>query len=98
MPKANPSPDLAVLVGQRIAQLRAERGLTQEQLAYTTDGPSSKGYLSEVEAGKKLPSIRMLVSIAARLEVESYQLLVFPEKTAEADALERLRATSESRT
>ena len=70
--------ELAQALGRRIRALRKERGLTQEQLAYTADGISSKGYLSEIEAGKRLPSLNALAAIAERLGVEPFELLVFP--------------------
>ncbi len=68
--------DLARRLGQRIQALRGERKLTMEQLAYTADALSSKGYLSEIEAGRRLPSLHVLADLAKRLTVEPYDLLV----------------------
>jgi transcriptional regulator with XRE-family HTH domain len=55
---------LQTRLGQRIAALRGQRGLTQEVLAQTC-GISQK-YLSELERGEKAPSWETLVAIAHR--------------------------------
>jgi ribosome-binding protein aMBF1 (putative translation factor) len=67
---------LARQIGQRIRALRERRGLTMEKLAYESDGLGSKGYLSDIENGKRLPSIKALAGLADRLGVEPYELLV----------------------
>ncbi len=82
--------ELAQALGKRIRALREERRLTQEQLAYTAEGISSKGYLSEIEAGKKLPSLNALSAIAKRLGVEPFELLVFPGGGRKHDEVLRL--------
>lgn len=51
-------------LGERIQQLRRERGLTQEELAQAC-GISQK-YLSELERGGKAPSWETLVALAHR--------------------------------
>lgn len=63
---------LAQRIGNRIILIRTKRRLTQEKLAYEND--ISKGYLSEIEAGKKLPSLLMLQKIADALEVDIKEL------------------------
>ena len=66
-------------LGARIRQLREIRGMTQEQLAYGDEGDlNSKGYLSDIESGRRLPSLTALIEIARRLGVEPFELLVFP--------------------
>ena len=81
-------------LGARIAELRAERGLTQEKLAWEA-GFASKGYLSRIESGERLPSLEVLLRVAGRLEVEPRDLLVFPADDKTTAAIERLRLDGE---
>ena len=53
----------AVELGRRIRERRREIGLTQSELA----APFTKSYLSAVERGRTLPSLRALWLIAGRL-------------------------------
>jgi|GEM_PF-1072421 len=76
--RPNPHP-LTKAIGERIAQLRAEQGLTAEKLAYESD-VRSKGYVSDIEHGRALPSLTTLERIARRLDVALYDLLVFPPR------------------
>jgi transcriptional regulator with XRE-family HTH domain len=55
-------------VGGRIAGLRAERGMTLERLAQLTG--FTKGYLSKIENGRKVPPIATLSRIARALHTE----------------------------
>lgn len=64
---------LAKRIGKRISELRRKRGLTSEKLSY--ENGISKGYLSDIENGKKLPSLKMLHTIAQALEVDIKDLL-----------------------
>lgn len=59
---------LALRIGKKIVKYREMRKITQEKLAYEND--FSKGYLSDIEAGKKLPSLQLLEKIAEALEVD----------------------------
>lgn len=52
-------------IGERIAQLRSEMGQTLEQLAAAAG--FTKGYLSKIENGKKVPPIGSLARIARAL-------------------------------
>lgn len=63
---------LAKRLGKNITQKRMKLGMTQEKLAYEND--ISKGYLSEIESGKKLPSLEMLLIIAEALDVDIKEL------------------------
>jgi len=49
---------LAKKLGKRISQIRRQRNLTSERLAY--ENGISKGYLSDIENGKRLPSLKLL--------------------------------------
>lgn len=64
-------------VGRRLRQLREERKLTQEKLAYECG--RAKSYLCEIESGKKMPSLTLLAELAQRLGVPVFDLLVFPD-------------------
>ena len=65
------------LLGERIASLRRERGLPQDVCAWRAD--LSKAYLSQIEAGKRLPTLGKLINLAAELKVEPRDLFVFPD-------------------
>ncbi len=63
-------------LGRRVAELRAERGLTQDALA-TRLGTSWK-YLQHIELGRANPSTTLLLRLAAALEVAASELFVPP--------------------
>jgi transcriptional regulator with XRE-family HTH domain len=65
---SNTDKELAKRIGRRISAVRRERGLTSEKLAY--EFGISKGYLSRLENGKKLPSLSKLNLIAQALDVD----------------------------
>jgi transcriptional regulator with XRE-family HTH domain len=67
MPRPAGSARLAKQVGARIRELRERANVTQEQLAWSSD--LGKGYLSQIEAGKRLPSLAVLGAIAKSLRV-----------------------------
>lgn len=50
----------------------------------------NKGYLSQVEAGKRLPSVPVLFNLAKRLKVEPAELLLDPSRPV-ARLLEAVR-------
>jgi len=64
MPPPPGSDQLAKRLGARIRRLRERAKITQERLAWDCD--LGKGSLSQVEAGKRLPSLAVLSAIAAR--------------------------------
>ncbi len=63
---------LAKRIGRKIKERRLQVGLSMEKLAYEND--ISKGFLSEIEAGKKLPSLKMLAKISDALEIDIKEL------------------------
>lgn len=83
---------LAKQIGRRLRQLREEQGITREKLAYECG--RSKSFVSEIEAGKKTPSMTALADFAARLGVRPFDLLVFPEDGDRERVTERLRSIS----
>ena len=65
------------LSGQRIRELRQERGLTQTELAKGIVTPSM---ISQIEAGKAHPSDALLKQLAMRLDVSEEALSLAPTK------------------
>ena len=59
---------------KNIKKYRKQKGYTQEQLSELAN--ISTDYLSEIERGKKKPSIDTLDSITSALEIEPYMLFV----------------------
>lgn len=78
MPRRDTPDALALAVGLRIRQLRAETGLTLEKLAYESE-LGSKGHLSNLERGLAIPNVGTLAMLAARLGVDVLDLLTFPD-------------------
>ena len=56
-----------------IKKYREKAGLTQEQLSELAG--ISADYLSEIERGKKIPSMKRFFKIASALKILPYQLL-----------------------
>jgi DNA-binding XRE family transcriptional regulator len=83
------STTLARQLGARIRALRDEVGITQEQLAWQAE--LDKGYLSQVEAGKRLPSIPVVVALAEHLGLETADLFVLDLKNPRLRLLEAAR-------
>lgn len=65
----------------RIKELRQARGWTQEHLAMLAG--TNKGYISQLESGKREPSTETLRSLAAAFEVEAAQMI---ESSSPSDA------------
>lgn len=67
------STDIRVRLGNRVRDLRKKRGLTQVELAEMLG--VDRSYLSEIETGKKDPSLRVLKTIADGFKLSLAQLL-----------------------
>jgi transcriptional regulator with XRE-family HTH domain len=89
MPRQAGSTQMAKRLGVRVRQLRQEVGLTQEKLAWECD--LAKPYLSQLEAGKRLPSVPVLYRLAERLGVDVVNLLSVEETSAQHQLLEAYR-------
>ncbi|MGA0540702.1 helix-turn-helix domain-containing protein [Neotabrizicola sp. VNH66] len=59
-------------MGLRIRYLRKKRGITGEQLGEMVG--VSKGYISELETGKKTPGAGLVLRLADALKVEVFEL------------------------
>lgn len=69
--------DMRKLVGRNFARLRREKGLTQEDVEARSG--YSQQYLSDLERGKRNPSVITIYEIAQALGV-SHVELVTPDK------------------
>ena len=65
--------DAVRLLASNVRRLRTERGLTQEQAAAAADGMHPT-YWSEVETGKRNPSVTVVARMAKGLGVTLAQL------------------------
>jgi transcriptional regulator with XRE-family HTH domain len=65
--------DMRTLVGRKVRDARIRRGESQSQLAERCG--FSQQYLSELENGKRNPTIITLYEIALALEVDVHTLL-----------------------
>lgn len=68
------STDIRVRLGNRVRKLRQERGWTQVELAEMLG--IDRSYLSEIETGKKDPSLRILKAIADGFDLTLSRFLV----------------------
>jgi len=63
-------------LGKKIRLLREEAVISQTELALILGlSPTSKGVISEVESGKKLPSVEFVLQVAERFGVSTDYLL-----------------------
>jgi transcriptional regulator with XRE-family HTH domain len=60
--------DMEKQIGERIAQFRRERGLTQAQLAERIDVATET--ISRLERGSSIPSVKTLYAISSALDVD----------------------------
>lgn len=60
--------------GEKLRLLRTSRGMTLQQLARTL-GLAAHGYISELENGKKLPTVEFVLKVARLFDVSTDRLL-----------------------
>ncbi len=60
--------------GEKLRALRTRRQMTLQELAVAL-GYSTHSYLSEIESGKKQPTVEMALSIAQLFDVTTDELL-----------------------
>jgi len=65
--------------GKRLKQLRAQKGLTQEELAEAVG--VSTDFISLMERGQRAPSFENLERLAEVFEVKVSELFEFPENS-----------------
>lgn len=66
-------PQIEHILSQNLRRLRAEKGLSQEELADRSG--LDRTYISGVERGVRNPTVAVLGKIASGLGVEPYRLL-----------------------
>ena len=86
--RPNPRPS----VGERVRQLRINRGLTQTELAGER---FSKEYVSQIERGKTRPTRETVAWLAERLSVDE-SFLLHGVSSSERDRLESAIAQAEA--
>ena len=64
--------DINKKIGQRIRELRQDRGLSQEQLAFEAD--LHRAYIGQIERGEKNIGVQNLEKIAKALKVSMKEL------------------------
>jgi len=79
--------DVKTLIGNRIRQLRKEKGLSQEKLGY--ESGLHYTHIGSIERGEKNWSIETLIKVAKGLNVEIIDLLKFPIPLANAKNIKR---------
>ena len=67
------STDIRVKFGDQVRRLRKARGITQLELAELLG--VGRGYLSQIERGKRDPGLRLVKSIADGLRISLPELL-----------------------
>lgn len=81
-------PNEGVVFGQRLRELRLARGLTQGQLADLCG--SNHPFISNLERGVKVPSLTMLIRLAAALDCQVRNLVeVFDRKRSRSMKLNK---------
>jgi len=60
--------------GEKLRTLRNESGMTLKELAQAL-GHTAHGYISELEAGKKVPTVQFVLNVARLFNVSTDQLL-----------------------
>lgn len=66
--------DLVALMGRNIRRIRTAHGLSQEEVAFRAG--MKRSYLSELEQGRRNPTVRALARLAVALHVDPRDLLV----------------------
>jgi XRE family transcriptional regulator, regulator of sulfur utilization len=79
--------DVKRLIGDRIRQLRKERGLSQEKLGYESELHCT--HIGSIERGQKNWSIDTLLKVARGLKVDVRDLFVFAMPPADAKKLKK---------
>ena len=62
------------ILRKNLKKYRNENGYTQEKLSFEAE--ISADYISEIERGKKIPSIKTLEKIANALKIKIFQLFI----------------------
>ena len=81
-----------IALGRAVRELRARRGLSQEQLGFRCD--LHRNYVGAIERGEINPTFRVLLKLAAGLRVPLSELAAMRERhEADCDRLGPYRAS-----
>ncbi|WP_084175702.1 helix-turn-helix domain-containing protein [Brevundimonas bacteroides] len=76
--------DWRVILGEKVRQLRLERGITQEQLAF--EAKVDLTYVGGIERGRRNPSLLVIARIAAALGAEPADLIAQKARAKDSKA------------
>lgn len=79
--------DIRKPLGKRIAQLRKQKGLTQEQLSEMLD--IAKNSLSNIESGRSFMSFSKIQKLIDIFEIEAFELFIFEKDKKEIQVLNK---------
>lgn len=65
--------DVVEILGRNVRHYRRLRGMTQEEVGLSID--MERSYVSDLERGKRNPSVRAVGRLAEALGVEPFELL-----------------------
>ena len=71
---------IAAQLGERVRELRLQRGLSQEELAFKSG--MHRTYLSGIERAERNPSLKNITAIAEALGVTLSELFLFGSRNA----------------
>ena len=66
---------ILVKLGKRITEVRKDKGISQEELAFKVN--TARNYIGCIERGEKSPSIKILYKISRALKVKTKDLIDF---------------------
>ena len=69
--------DIKQMIGARIKEIRAKKGITQERLSERME--INPKYLSSIERGKENPTLNTLIKLSESLEVDIGEIFSFVE-------------------
>ena len=74
MSRASQNNQVPSRFGEKLKILRTKRAMTLQELAAAL-GHSAHGYISELEAGKKQPTVQLVLKVADLFDVTTDELL-----------------------
>lgn len=78
-----------MMLNEALRLIRVYHDLTQTQLSY--DLAISNSYLSEIESGKKAPSLELLSKYSGRFDIPVSSLLFFSENLEKSRVTDKVR-------
>lgn len=85
--------DIAKKFGYRLQQIRLNKNITQEELAYEIE--KTTHYISDIETGKRKPTLNTLVSLIEALNTTPNELFCDLVAVENSEATEMLQIISE---